>query len=86
MFTARYELNHYIIYSIYSSKGYNVQNCILYGCYTRFPARREEYKVRVYGNGVLRGLFGVTSEELTRWRRKLHNFYFSPNNIRMIKS
>jgi hypothetical protein len=45
----------------------------------------------IYGNRMLRRIFGPTREEVARgWRRlhneELHNIYASPNIIRVIKS
>jgi hypothetical protein len=52
---------------------------------------REEHRLRVFENRVLRRIFGRKREEVTGgWRRlhteELHNLYSSPNIIRMIKS
>jgi hypothetical protein len=52
---------------------------------------REEHRLRVFQNRVLRRIFGPKRDELTgNWRKlhneELHNSYFSPNIIRMIKS
>jgi hypothetical protein len=52
---------------------------------------REEHKLRVFENRVLRRIFGPEREEVTGdWRRlhseELHNLYVSPNIIRVIKS
>jgi len=49
---------------------------------------REERRVRVYGNRVLRGVFGVKRDEVTWEWRKLHNeelndLYCSLNIIRL---
>jgi hypothetical protein len=51
----------------------------------------EEYRLRVFDNMVLRKIFGLKRDEVTRdWRNlhneELHNVYHSPNIIRMIKS
>jgi hypothetical protein len=51
---------------------------------------REEHRLRVFENRVLRRIFGPKRDEVTRgWRKlhneELHNFYSSPNIIRMIK-
>jgi hypothetical protein len=46
---------------------------VLYGCETWFLTLREEHKVRVSENIVLRRIFGPKRDEVTgRWR-KLHN-------------
>jgi hypothetical protein len=34
---------------------------------------REEHRLRVFGNRVLRGTFGTKRDEITGERRKLHN-------------
>jgi hypothetical protein len=52
---------------------------------------REEYRLRVFGNRVLRRTFGPKRDEVTEcWRKmhneELHNLYSSPRIIRMIKS
>jgi hypothetical protein len=52
---------------------------------------REEHRVRVFENRVLRRIFGPRRDEVTRdWRKlhneELHNLYSSPNIITMIKS
>jgi len=52
---------------------------------------REERKLRVSGNMVLRIIFGPRRDEVTgEWRRlhneELNNFYSSPNIVRVIKS
>jgi hypothetical protein len=52
---------------------------------------REEHRLRVIENRVLRRIFGPKRDEVTGDRRKLHNeqfhnLYSSPNIIRMIKS
>jgi hypothetical protein len=52
---------------------------------------RQEHRLRVFENGVLRRIFGPKRDEVTGdWRKlhnkELHNFDSSPNIIRMIKS
>jgi hypothetical protein len=52
---------------------------------------REEHRLRVFENRVLRSIFGPRRDEVTgNWRKlhneELHNLYSSPNIIRMIKS
>jgi hypothetical protein len=52
---------------------------------------REEHKLRVFENRVLRRIFGPKRDEVTGERRKLHNeelhdLYSSPSIIRIIKS
>ena len=45
----------------------------LYGCETRSPKLREERKLRVFENMVLRRIFGPRSDEVTGEWRRLHN-------------
>jgi hypothetical protein len=52
---------------------------------------REEHRLRVSENRLLRKIFGPKREEVAGgWRRlhneELHNFYASPRVIRMTKS
>jgi hypothetical protein len=52
---------------------------------------REEHRLRVFENRVLRRIFGPKRDEMTGgWRKlhneELHNLYSSPSIIRMIKS
>jgi hypothetical protein len=54
-------------------------------------ALREEHKLRVFENRVLGRIFGPKRNEIIGgWRKlhneELHNLYFSPSIIRMIKS
>jgi hypothetical protein len=49
------------------------------------------HRPRVFGNKALRGIFGLKRDEATGgWRKlhneELHNLYFSPSIIRIIKS
>jgi len=51
---------------------------------------REEKKLRVFENMVLRGIFGPRRDEVTGEWRRLHNkelndLYCSPNIVRVIK-
>jgi hypothetical protein len=52
---------------------------------------KEERKLRVFGNRLLRRMFGSKGEEVAGgWRRQnneeLHNLYASPITTRVIKS
>ena len=63
---------------------------VLYGCETWSLTLREELKLRVFENRVLRGIFGPKRDEVTGDWRKLHNeelndLYSSPNIVRVIK-
>jgi hypothetical protein len=62
-----------------------------YGCETWFLTLREEHRLRVFENRVLRRIFGPKRGEVTGGWRKLHNeelhsLYSSPSIIRMFKS
>ncbi|KAJ4449257.1 hypothetical protein ANN_00654 [Periplaneta americana] len=64
---------------------------VLYGCKTWTLTLREEHRLRVFENKVLRKIFGVKRDEVTGEWRKLHNaelhaLYSSPDIIRNIKS
>jgi hypothetical protein len=64
---------------------------VLYGCETWSLRLREENRLRVFVNRVLRRIFGPKRDEVTGEWRKLHNqelriLYSSPNIIRQIKS
>ncbi|KAJ4430852.1 hypothetical protein ANN_19443 [Periplaneta americana] len=61
---------------------------VLYGCETWTLILREEQRLRVFKNKVLRKIFGAKRDEVTGEWRKLHNaeLYAEPNVIRNIKS
>jgi hypothetical protein len=50
---------------------------------------REEHRLRVFENRVLRRIFGPKREEDGSWRKmhndELHDLYSSPNIVRVIK-
>ena len=46
---------------------------VLYGCETWSLILREEHRLRVFENKVLRNIFGAKQDEITREWRKLHN-------------
>jgi hypothetical protein len=64
---------------------------VLYGCETWSLTLREELRLKVFENRVLRRIFGPKGDEATGGRRKLHNeelhiLYSSPSITRMVKS
>ena len=73
------------------SSGCDVLPVVLYGCETWSLTLREERKLRVFENRVLRRIFGPRRDEVTGEWRRLHNeelndLYSSPNIVRVIKS
>jgi hypothetical protein len=76
--------------------GFDLQNYIilpvvLYGCESWSLTLREECRLRVFENRVLRRIFGPKRDEVTgEWRRlnnkELYALYSSPNIIRVMKS
>ena len=68
-----------------------ILSVVLYGCETWSLTLREERKLRVFENMVLRRIFGPRKDEVTGELRRLHNeelndLYSSPNIVRVIKS
>jgi hypothetical protein len=64
---------------------------VLYGCETWSLTLREERRLRVFENRVLRRVFGPKRDEVTGEWRKLHNeelndLYSLPNIVRVVKS
>jgi hypothetical protein len=64
---------------------------VLYGYETWSLILREEHRLRVFENRVLRRIFGPKRDEVTgEWRKlhnkQLHDLYSSPSIIRIIKS
>jgi hypothetical protein len=61
---------------------------VLYGCETWSLTVRQEHKLRVFENRVLRRIFGPRA--VGEWRKlhngELHNLYSSPSIIIIIKS
>jgi hypothetical protein len=64
---------------------------VFYGCETWSLTLREECRLRVFENRVLREVFGPKRDEVTGEWRQLHNeelndMYSLPNIVRMVKS
>jgi hypothetical protein len=65
-------------------------NVVLYGCETWSLTLKEERRLRVFENRVLRRVFGPKSDEVTGEWRKLHNeelsdLYLLPNIVQVVK-
>jgi hypothetical protein len=64
---------------------------VLYGCETLSLTLREEHRLRVFENRLLRRIFGPKRNEVAgEWRKlrneELRDLYSSPSIIRIIKS
>jgi len=64
---------------------------MLYGCETWSLTLREERRLRLFENRVLRTVFGPKRDEVTGEWRKLHkeelnDLYSLPNIVRVVKS
>jgi hypothetical protein len=62
-----------------------------YGCETWSLTLREEHRLRVFENRVLRKIFGPKRDDVTEEWKRLHNeelydVYSSPNIIQVMKS
>ena len=63
---------------------------ILYGCEMWSLVLREECRLRVFGNSMLRRIFGPKRDEVRgEWRKphneQLNDLYYSPNIIWVMK-
>jgi hypothetical protein len=67
-----------------------ILSVVLYGCETWSLTLREEHRLRVFENRVLRRIFGPKREEDGSRRKlhkdELHSLYSSPNIVRVVKS
>ena len=63
---------------------------VLYGCETWSLALREECRIRVFENRIVRRIFGLKRDENGEWRmlhnEELHSLYSTLNIVRAIKS
>jgi hypothetical protein len=64
---------------------------VLYGCEAWSPILREEHRLRVFENRVLRRIFGPKKDEVMGGQRKLHQvelctLYSFPSISRIIRS
>jgi hypothetical protein len=81
------------VYLVYMKCTTIILAVVLYGCETWSLSLREEHRLRVFENRVLKRIFGLKMDEIIGdWRKlhykDLHNLYSSSNIpvIRMIKS
>jgi hypothetical protein len=68
-----------------------ILSVVLYGCETWSLTLREEYRLEVFENRVLRRISGLKRDEVTgEWRKlhteELHDLYSSPRISRIIKA
>jgi hypothetical protein len=72
------------------SINYVILPVVLYGCETWSLTLREEHRLRVFENRVLRMIFGPKREKDGSWRKlhndELHSLYSSPGIVRVTKS
>jgi hypothetical protein len=85
LFIFCYEFEKIVIYKTI------ILHVVLYGCETWSLILREEQRLRVFQDRVLRRIFGLKKTEVTGdWRKlhneELHNVHSFPSIIRMIKS
>ena len=78
----------YVVYRSLKIKIYRtiILPVVLYGCETWSLTLREERRLRVFENRVLRGVFGPKRDEVTGEWRKMHNeelndLYSLPNIV-----
>jgi len=67
-----------------------ILHVVLYGCETWLYTLREEHRLMLFENRVLRRIFGPKKDEVAGEWRKLHNeelndLYSSPNIVQVIK-
>jgi hypothetical protein len=86
-------LSSHLLYRSVKAKIYKtiILPVVLYGCETWSLTLREEHRLKMFENRLLRRIFGPKRDEVTGEWRKLHNeelhiLYSSPNIIRQIKS
>jgi hypothetical protein len=81
-------LSRYVKVNIYKTI---ILPVVLYGCETWSLTLREEHRLRVFENWVLRRIFGPKRDEVTgEWRKlhseELHNLYSSPDIVSQVKA
>jgi hypothetical protein len=81
--------NYRFIYVFMFLQNYNLP-VFLYGCEILSLTLREEHRLKVFENRVLRRIFGPRRDEVTGdWMKlhneELHNMYSSPNKSRRMR-
>ena len=84
-------MNHIFKTNILNLYAGQVVPVVLYGCETWLLTLREERRLRVFENRMLRRVFGPKTDEVTGEWTKLHNeelsdLYSLPNIVRVVKS
>ena len=79
------------VHYVFTNGSHATLPVVLYGCGTWSLKLREERRLRVFENRVLRRAFGPKRDEVTGEWRKLHNeelsdLYSLPNIVRVVKS
>jgi hypothetical protein len=62
-----------IVGNFQGSERLNILPVVLYGCETWSVTLKEEHRMRVFENRVLRGIFWPKRDEVTGEWRRLHN-------------
>ena len=85
------KISKHFIHNVYFNKLGHYENNLLYGCETWSLTLREERRLRVFENRMLRRVFGPKRDKVTGEWKKLHNeelndLYSLPNIVWMVKS
>ena len=86
----RYLLSHYRNFRLFYAIIF-ILPVILYACETWTLTLREEKRLQLFENKVLRKIFGPKrDDQIGKWRRlhnsELHDLYGKPDIIRIVKS
>ena len=87
VFVFQFAIKKYVEIQIYRTI---ILPVVLCGCETWLLTLREEHRLRMFENRVLRRIFGPKKDEVKREWRKLHgeelnDLYSSPNTVLVIK-
>ena len=74
-----HSLQHFLTSRLLSKESIKIKYIVLCGCETRSLTIREEYRLSVFGNMVLRKIFGPQRDEEADWtilhNEELHDSY-----------